>query len=455
LKKSMLTRPRSILLGVASLATFCLLGLVRFLPPDGREHAELAQFLGRFHLLVIHIPIAFLLLALLFEFAALDERRAAVRHSAEFVLGLATFAVIAAAWFGWLLAWSGGYEGELINHHMWGGASLAIASLVCSWSFGWNRRFSILALLATVGLMSWTSHQGGKLTHGNDYLTEHMPTPMRGLLGITLGTQGAGVDPASFYATRVHPIFADKCLTCHNADKRKGGLRLDSYQNAMRGGKDGKVIQAGDIHKSELFRRITLPSDSKDFMPAEGKPALTRDETKTLELWITAGAPIQVDEKSLAGLPALRSIAAAEPKVADYRPQLKTIAALETSLGIRLVPRSQDPTNGLILRTVGSPGTCTDETLAQLGAVSGLIVDAELARTKVTDHGMPILAKTFPNLRFLDLSYTSVTATGVKEIARLGKLESLNLTATKVDANAVAELRSKPNLKRLYLFETH
>jgi Planctomycete cytochrome C len=451
----MLSRPRSFLFGSAAFAVLLLLGLVAFLPPDGREHAELAQFLGRFHLLVIHLPIALLLLALLFEFAALDDRGAALRPSAEFVLALASLGVITSAWFGWLLAWSEGYEGELVRRHMWGGVSLAIASLACCWIFTWNRRLSIVALLATVGLMSWTSHQGGKLTHGTDYLTEHMPTAMRSVLGVTVGRVDSGVDPASFYATRVHPIFVDKCLLCHSSEKHKGGLRLDSYQNVMRGGKDGKVIQPGNTHKSELFRRITLPSDSKDFMPAEGKPALTKDETKVLELWIAAGAPAQVDEKSLAGLPAVRSVTAPEPKVADYRPQLKTITALETSLGVRLVPRSQDPTDGLILRTVNSPESCNDETLARLAPVGNLIADAELARTKVTDRGISILTKNFPNLRFLDLSYTTVTSAGMKEIVRLDKLESLNLTATRVDAAGVAELRSKPNLKKLYLFETH
>jgi len=449
----MLSRPRSILFGSAAVAVLLLIGMVRFVPPDGSEHAELAQFLGRFHLLVIHFPIALLLLALLLELVTLGERRAAWRPSAEFVLALATLGVIVAAWFGWLLAWSGGYEGELVRNHMWGGTWLAIVSLVCCWSLSWNRRLSLALLIATVGLMSWTSHQGGKLTHGSAFLTERMPAPMRNFLRVSAGREDSGVDPASFYSTRVHPIFADKCFACHSSAKHKGGLRLDSYQNVMRGGKDGKVIQAGDTLKSDLFRRITLPSDSKDFMPAEGKPALTADETKVLELWIAAGAPVQVDEKTLASLPALLPVAPAAPLVADYRPQLKTIAALETALGIRLVPRSQNPTDGLILRTVSSPEACNDETLAQLSPVSSLIVDAELSRTKVTDHGVQTLAKNFPNLRFLDLSYTAVTSAGMKEIARLDKLESLNLTATKVDADGVAELRSKPNLKKLYLFE--
>jgi hypothetical protein len=84
----------------------------------------------------------------------------------------------------------------------------------------------------------------------------------------------------------------------------------------------------------------------------------------------------------------------------------------------------------------------------------GRKVACRSARSSI-DRGIPILTKDFPNLRFLDLSYTTVTSAGMKEIVRLDKLESLNLTATRVDAAGVAELRSKPNLKKLYLFETH
>ena len=47
------------------------------------------------------------------------------------MLGLGATAAIASAWLGWLLAWSGGYEGSLVIRHMWGGVSLAIASLTC------------------------------------------------------------------------------------------------------------------------------------------------------------------------------------------------------------------------------------------------------------------------------------------------------------------------------------
>ena len=330
---------------------------------------------------------------------------------------------------------------------------VAAASLGCCWLFGRNRRLALVALLATVGLTAWTSDQGGKLTYGTVYWTEHMPSPLRNLLNVSdSGPVATLVDPTSFYATRVQPIFADKCASCHSAGKHKGNLRLDSYENVMRGGKDGRVIQPGDTQKSDLFRRITLSPDNKSFMPAEGKPALNKDEIKVIEVWIKGGAGPQLDQQLLAGLP---PAPAPEPKVGDYRPRLETMAVLEKSLGIHLIPRSQDPTDGLILRTVNAPEACNDATLAQLAPVANLIVDAELARTRVTDAGISTLAKNFPNLRFLDLSHTAVTAGGVKDLARIRKLQSLNLTDTKVSADSLTILRSEPNLKKLYAFDAH
>jgi uncharacterized membrane protein len=445
-------RVRAWILGVGVAAILPLLILLVYAPPDGQQRAELAQFFGRFHPLAVHIPIALLLLVPLLEAAAFVRERMQLRQAAGFVLGLATVAAMASAWLGWLLAWSGGYEGPLVTRHMWGGVSLAAAGLACWFLYHWKRSPYVIALLATVGLLIWTSDQGGKLTHGETFLTERSPEPLRRWLSEEKPT---AVDPTSFYAMRVQPIFEDKCVLCHNAGKFKGKLRLDSYEHVMRGGKDGLVIRAGEPSKSELFRRVTLPSDNKDFMPAEGKPSLSAAETKIIEVWIAAGATTRIAEAAMQGLPpSPEENTVSAPLTADYRPQMKTIAGLEASLGIRLVPRSQNPTDGLILRTVSAPERCNDATLAQLAPVANLIVDAELARTKVTDKGMPAIA-TFSSLRFLDLSHTAVTSVGVKELMRLERLESLNLTETRVTRDGLAGLQTKSGLKRIYVFETH
>lgn len=441
-------RVRAGIIGTGIAAILPLPILLVFAPPDGVQRAEFAQFLGRFHPAAVHIPIALLLLVPLLECASLMQKQRHLRQSAGFVLGLATAAAILSAWLGWILAWSGGYEGPLVTRHMWGGVSFAAASLVCWALYGWKRSAYVVALLATLGLLIWTSDQGGKLTHGETFLTEHAPASLRGWLG---SAPAAEVDRTSFYATRVQPIFAEKCVPCHNASKFKGKLRLDTYEHAMIGGKDGPVIHAGEPGKSELFRRITLPAESKGFMPAEGKPALSAAEIKIIETWIAAGATTQIADAEIAKLPASADTKLSEPLAPDYRPQLQTIANLESSLGIQLVPRSQNPTDGLILRTARAPARCDDAALAQLAPIASLIIDAELARTKLTDKGMQSLAS-FPNLRFLDLSKTAVTSAGVKELAKLQKLESLNLTQTAVTQSAVDEAKLSPSLKKLYLF---
>ncbi|GAC1630108.1 MAG: hypothetical protein NVS9B14_00280 [Candidatus Acidiferrum sp.] len=390
---------------------------------------------------------------------------------AGFVLLLSSISAFVAVLLGWLLAWSGGYDGNLVISHMWGGFALAVAVFICCLLRPWDIRVYRAALLATLALLIWASDKGGKLTHGESFMTRHMPGALRSLLhvsatptkaqptvktpGTTLMNANAATSPsATFYAARVAPIFEAKCTICHNAEKGKGKLRLDSFENVMRGGKDGIVIKPGDPSHSELFRRINLAPEEKDFMPTDGKPSLTASEIKVIALWITSGATNTLPELEVRGAPPPpKPPSVSVPSAKDYRSQRKTISALEQELGVRLVPRSQNPTDGLILRTISAPEHCDDKTLFRLKSIGDLIVDAELARTKVTDQGLRVLA-TFSNLRSIDLAHTNVTSAGVPLLARLDRLEMLNLTATPVDDTGIVALRHKPSLKGLYLFET-
>src|SRR5215471_12061691 len=94
-------------------------------PPDGVERGEFSQFLGRFHPTVVHLPIALVLLVAVLECAGLFPAYKPVRAAAGLVLALATISAALAVSLGWLLARSGGYEGQLVVRHMWGGVALA------------------------------------------------------------------------------------------------------------------------------------------------------------------------------------------------------------------------------------------------------------------------------------------------------------------------------------------
>ena len=145
-------------------------------------------------------------------------------------------------------------------------------------------------------------------------------------------------------------------------------------------------------------------------MPADNKPPLTADEIKVIELWIASGASETTPLAAIQGAPELAAPKApAPPLVADWHPRAAQIAQLEKNAGIRLVPRSALATDGLILGTASAPKRCDDAALARLAPVADLIVEAELARTNVTDAGLPALA-TFANLRRIDLTRTAVTS---------------------------------------------
>ena len=87
----------------------------------------------------------------------------------------------------------------------------------------------------------------------------------------------------------VRPILASRCYDCHADQKPKGGLRLTSRANALKGGKsESPAFIAGQGAKSEMIVRLTSP-DHEEQMPPKGE-RLTAREIETLKQWIDAGA---------------------------------------------------------------------------------------------------------------------------------------------------------------------
>lgn len=267
-----------------------------------------------------------------------------------------------------------------------------------------------------------------------------------------LASAAAARAETSFYLARVAPILDRHCTVCHGPEKQKAKLRLDTYEWLMKGAESGAMVVPGDPKGSELFRRITLPATDEEVMPSDGKPLLSANERKVIELWIKGGASTT---KVPADFPDAPPVARAKTEsvalAPDWQPRAAEIAQLEKALGVRLVPRSKVATDGLILRTASAPGRCDDAVLAKLAPLAPLIVEAELARTKITDAGLATLGR-FANLRALDLTRTAVTSAGLAQLDGLKKLEALNLTDTAVDDAGVAKVKALPELKRLWLW---
>lgn len=100
---------------------------------------------------------------------------------------------------------------------------------------------------------------------------------------------GAPPAPPIDFPTQIRPIFEQHCLGCHGAEKRSGGLRLDSVVFAKEKGDSGKTIVGGTLESNELYARVS--SDDRTYrMPKNAKP-LSADELARLKQWVQEGTP--------------------------------------------------------------------------------------------------------------------------------------------------------------------
>lgn len=439
----------------ASLAMSLGLALLPWLfKLDGKPHADWQQFVGRFHPLAVHLPIGLLVLMPLLEVAG--RWRPALREAAGFVLGLGLASCLGALALGFLLAYGSGETGAVVTRHMWGGIALTIGALLCllarpGWLSGELPRAYPALICCVLLALVWTAHQGGSITHGRTYLTQYMPLPMKRLFAAFL-LQSNHPDSNSFYAKHINPILDANCVGCHGEAKTKGGLRLDSYELLMKGGKDGPVIVPGHPEKSLLLERVTLPANHKLLMPAEGKPPLKPDEIAWIKAWVQQGASSTV--ATIAGVQ-IREDSKELPlqPVGDYSSLMPEILEMEKGQGAKLLPVSGKPSDGLILETVDVARSFGDAQLAPFQKYAPFIVEAELGRTAVTDASFDTLRK-FTNLRALHLEGTAVTGDGLAKLTPLLQLTYLNLSGTKVTSIALSSLQTMKNLRHIYLYNT-
>jgi hypothetical protein len=111
------------------------------------------------------------------------------------------------------------------------------------------------------------------------------------LVGTPSGRGAPAVSPS--FNRDIRPILTENCFECHGPDNgaRKGGLRLDQREAALKGGKsEVPAIVPGNPAKSELVRRISTRDLDDAMPPAKSGKKLSPSQIATLRAWIAQGA---------------------------------------------------------------------------------------------------------------------------------------------------------------------
>jgi uncharacterized membrane protein len=446
--------------------------------PNANEPSDTLNFLGRFHPVILHLPIGIFSLIIIQEILSMFTRYKPQPGLIAIFVGAAS--AVVAVLFGFMLYMGGTYEmSERLGDHLWGGIFFACAAVLTLIIKAWPLQEKIsnviyrVMIFGSVGVMTYASHDGASITHGEDYLVEYAPNPIREMLGlkpnVKEGPSDKPLEEQIVYADIVQPILNKRCVECHKEGKSKGKFRMETYELLVQGGKEGKGIVPGDSAKSNIIYRCELPEDDDEHMPPESKTDIEDHELAVIKWWIDSGADpvktvaqLEITDEIRAAMAKLdRSI---DPKAGKSEAPtqakqdtpsddlLKSVAALTKDFPGGLTFESQASTN-LTFTAVSLRGNLNDEVFSKLTTVLPNMVSMDLSSTAITDNSVKLLASA-KDLRMIRLSETKISDASLDTLAGLKNLESINLYGTRVTDAGVEKLKSLTNLKRLYLWQT-
>ncbi|MEM8897715.1 MAG: c-type cytochrome domain-containing protein [Bacteroidota bacterium] len=422
----------------------------------------LDQFIGRFHPLLVHIPIGVLIVAIGFD---LISRRRVFRSLEPSVPALYLIGAVGGVFScitGYLLSSNGEYATEQVNPHMWMGIGLTILAFFL-YLFKQKLKppsiFSLVLPLISFILLTVTGHLGGNLTHGENYLTQYAPWNLSEEQQIFHLTREE-LPHAYVYTDIVQPILQTKCYRCHSTTKQKGKLRLDEIEWMLKGGKSGiPSLVVGDPEGSEMIHRILLPLVEEEHMPPKGKPQVSSEELTILRWWIAHGGDI---EAIVADLPQPLEVRAALDKLIERGSQVKeeirtvanadpkVVTALEQR-GFIVLPISADQ-NWLSINTL-NVDELSEEDWDLLGKLSPQVVSLKTKGVSLSAKSLEVISQ-LTELQELSLNHSSIQDEELTKLKDLHNLQSLNVTATSISDQGIKAILDLQNLEKVFVFGT-
>ena len=198
-------------------------------------------------------------------------------------------------------------------------------------------------------------------------------------LAVTAVADASAAEPPDF-EREIAPLFINRCLTCHQPNKRSGGLNFSSRASVLAGGESGPAIDADQPAASLLLERVTArempPPESKESQP------LNEAEIGLLKSWVAAGAKwpaervLGIHERSV-DLAAAREFWSFQPV---RRPPIPTV---------RHADRVANPIDAFIWQKLEAAGL----EMSPRAALADL-----LRRLSLDLHGLPVSPSLLPSV---------------------------------------------------------
>lgn len=404
------------------------------------------QPLGRMHPLILHFPIAFILLLVLLNFLKNHIDSNSFGKINRFLVLFTALTTVTACIMGLFLSMEGSST-DLMTIHKWIG--VAISFFIYGLVFIKKERiYKTVLYIGFIGVI-FAGHYGAGLTHGTNFITE--PLKHAKVIEVT--------EETPIFHGFIKPILDAKCIGCHNPEKQKGDLDMSTFSTMISGGEHGALWTAGSPEESALLKRVHLPLDHKEHMPPEGKKQLTKEEIRLLSLWIKSGADdqvnlVQLPENDTLGLEVSKRLErkAQKEKLAhnfDFAKQ-KDIMALENPFRTVIQKSTSSPAIDVVIH---GRQTYTPELLTDLSKIKKQIVSLNLSFLPVDKNAIAFIG-TMTNLEELILNFTDLKTDDLENLKKCSNLQTLSLSGTQIDSNISHILKALPNLNRVFIWNT-
>ena len=420
------------------------------------------DLIGRFHPLFVHLPIGFIIIGLMLDFFFRNkkEHTPVLRFVFLWAFITSNFSIIT----GYLQYDREGYAWESVQWHL----IMGILTMIFCLLFYLKLKYVAFRILPKNFLFAGlsislliTGHLGGNITHGSDHLIEPLPPEIKGFLGLEGQNDLIELDPenyrnAVFYTEVIQPILNQKCVSCHNDKKTKGGLKMNSYNAIMKGGKNGLVVMINNSIDSKIHKRMNLPIEDRYHMPPKSRTQPSMEEIELIKIWIDNSASknalvgdLPIPKKMLASFfpekpngifPEKDEEAITNKQLSDLRNMgFLVVNIFETSPFLKVSCINIDD--------------FSDISIEQLINIKNNIVELDLSSTKITDNIFEYI-KDFKNLTVLKLDNTNVSGKKANLLSSLPNLKKISLVNTPFDFKYISNFYKYPKLFNVNLFKS-